>query len=435
MINQTAAAISQFQEIKLVLKQTESNIRAFALSTDSVYLIPSIAEQQDQISTNLLSIQKSGQLDDLAPKSISVLKNKIDSRFAFWKKVITEPDCLKNKECYSEDNRQMNELELLFNSIIYDHKKLLLEQNRIYNNYTEYLIPVILITSLLGIIISFISYMGLKNDLKVKVENLTQLNNLKTELEFKVNSLNRSNYELDQFAYVASHDLQEPLRKIISFSEVLIHEKDSKLSSTATSYLGVISKASVRMKRLIEDLLEYSRLSQTSAHEYEEIELEIMLVGILKDLEIPIKEKQVDISLSKLPPIWGIKFQLNQLFLNLISNSLKYSSPNRLPIIKINHQIINGNLIFDFSAHASEQYCKIEVIDNGIGFEEKYAQDIFMIFNRLHSRHEYEGTGIGLSICKRVVENHKGFIQAFGHENEGAMFRVYLPIKPINHYA
>lgn len=431
MVNRSQEAISHIQDLRLCLKETESNIRAYALSNNSIFLIPSLDEQQYKANSLLTQITEDINREGIEDISIELLNAKINGRFKFWKNIAKNPDCFQQPACFMESNKQMNALELDFSTIIYNQKKLLQERNRKYVNNAEILIPIILFTSLVGIIISVFAYLGLQNEIRTKQETLSKLSLFKAELESKILELNHTNNELDQFAYIASHDLQEPLRKIISFSEVLTKNHGRELNSDGKVYLDIISTASLRMRKFIEDLLNYSRLSQIDNTLFEEVNLNKLLNGVLKDLEVSINEKNAKITVSSLPIVWGIKFQLHQLFLNLISNSLKYSSTERNPELSIKYRPISGDSITDFTAYASVTYYQLEIKDNGIGFDNENDKEIFMIFNRLHSRNEYSGTGIGLAICKKIIDNHKGFIKAKGVINEGATFTIILPENPL----
>ncbi|RYZ30998.1 MAG: PAS domain S-box protein [Chitinophagaceae bacterium] len=245
----------------------------------------------------------------------------------------------------------------------------------------------------------------------------------KEVLELKVKErtadLERSNYELLQFASVASHDLKEPLRKISIFSNLLKDKHGESLESASQRYLENIIQSSGRMSNLIDDLLTFSRLSQTNI-EFHPVDLNELLKGIVHDLEIPIQEKGATINISNMCVVDGISLQLGQVFQNLISNSLKFSRPNEASVINITSGISTIN---------SEQWCIIHYQDNGIGFKQEYAGKIFEIFQRLHTREKYEGTGVGLSIVKKIITQHNGDIKAFGEEGKGARFEISLPMK------
>lgn len=242
-------------------------------------------------------------------------------------------------------------------------------------------------------------------------------------LELKVKErtadLERSNYELLQFASVASHDLKEPLRKISIFSNLLKDKHGASFEPSSQRFLDNIIQSSGRMSNLIDDLLTFSRLSQTNI-EFHSVDLNELLNGIVHDLEIPIQEKGATINISNMCVIDGISLQLGQVFQNLISNSLKFSRPDQPSVIDITSEIRSIN---------NQQWCIIHYQDNGIGFKQEYAGKIFEIFQRLHTREKYEGTGVGLAIVKKIINQHNGDINAFSEEGKGARFEIRLPVK------
>ncbi|HEY0060011.1 MAG TPA: response regulator [Flavisolibacter sp.] len=235
------------------------------------------------------------------------------------------------------------------------------------------------------------------------------------------------NEELDRFAYVASHDLQEPLRKIMIFSDVMSAKLQEKVDPEVQGCLNKITKASERMQKLINDLLKFSRHTNNEA-EFTEVDLNQVVEGVLCDIETEISRKGAELKVAKLPVVWGITSQIQQLFQNLLSNSLKFARLEGRPEISIQSELVKGSsLLTNDLKLKSNIYHQITIKDNGIGFDPKYSEDIFVVFKRLHSYHEFEGTGIGLSICKKIIEQHKGFISAEGKLNEGAVFSVAFP--------
>jgi PAS domain S-box-containing protein len=232
------------------------------------------------------------------------------------------------------------------------------------------------------------------------------------ELEGK---LIQTNQELEQFAYIASHDLQEPLRKVIAFGN-LLKEKASTLDEESKDYIDRMKRSSERMQRLIEDLLTYSRLGRGN-QELKPVNMNEVLSDVLLDLEVTIKKKSAKIERDEFPTVLANELQIQQLFQNLLSNSLKYSKKDVPPHIFVKNKILDDNAV------------EITVVDNGIGFDEKYADRIFVPFQRLHHRNEYEGTGVGLAICKKIVELNKGTIKVKSKEGEGSTFIIQLPMQ------
>ncbi|QMW03617.1 sensor histidine kinase [Spirosoma foliorum] len=248
------------------------------------------------------------------------------------------------------------------------------------------------------------------------------------ELESTVRELNRSNEDLSQFAYIASHDLQEPLRKIQQFGD-LLQTRNNELSGDSRTYLGRMQSAANRMSVLIKDLLSFSRLS-TRREAPVPVALTALINNCLENLSLPIEETQAQIHIHTLPIIEGEASQLGQLFQNLLSNALKFHQQDVPPQIHIQSQEIASADLPDTikPARQSSLYHRIEVRDNGIGFDEKYLDRIFQVFQRLHGKNEFEGTGVGLAICQKVANNHGGAITATSQPGEGSTFQVYLPI-------
>lgn len=232
------------------------------------------------------------------------------------------------------------------------------------------------------------------------------------------------NKELEQFAYIASHDLQEPLRKIKTFADIL--QQNLTSPAVATMYLEKIDHSANRMSQLIQSILSYSRLSKLT-DEFAAISLSDVIDNVRQDYELLINEKNAQIVCYPLPVVIASAPQMNQLFANLIANSLKYCV--RPPVITITSSQVAKSEIHNQPVNlSSSTYLQIAVQDNGIGFDEKYVDKVFGIFQRLHSRHSYEGTGIGLALCKRIMENHNGFITAKSTPDVGSTFLVYFPL-------
>ena len=245
-------------------------------------------------------------------------------------------------------------------------------------------------------------------------------------LEEKNRALIQSNAELASFNHIASHDLQEPLRKIQTFISRISENEIVAMSETGQEYFTKIQRSVNRMRILIDDLLLFSRTNKTEKV-FEKTDLNILLESATQDLAQVIQEKKAIIKTVQLPMLEVIPFQIQQLFINLIGNSLKYCKSDISPIIKIDCEKVNANEYFTFKTDTHKKYYKISVADNGLGFEQQYAENIFILFHRLYHISEYPGTGIGLAICKKIAENHDGFIIAEGKPDIGATFIVFLP--------
>lgn len=248
----------------------------------------------------------------------------------------------------------------------------------------------------------------------------------------KANSeLNYSNESLEQFAYIASHDLQEPLRKIRTFSTLLRDRFNEALPDGARELITKITSSSERMSTLINEVLDFSRILHENKG-FEKVNLNNIVSDIVNDLDILNTAKKVIIHYEKLPVIEAMPLQMSQLFYNLISNAVKFSKTNVEPVITISSKILSEQeLAKHKSLNKNIFFCEISVQDNGIGFEQQYAEQIFLIFHRLHGRSEFSGTGIGLALCKKIVVNHHGEIFAISDAVNGALFKILLPLTQI----
>jgi light-regulated signal transduction histidine kinase (bacteriophytochrome) len=267
-------------------------------------------------------------------------------------------------------------------------------------------------------------------ELIVRVTNHINLKKIRREIELNLEKLvaertlelQRSNEDLQQFAHVASHDLKEPVRKIKTFSSRLQSEFGHDLPAKGKMYIDKIQGATNRMYDMIEGVLKYSTLNEEQLP-VELVDLNAVLQNIEADFELVIHQKHAVIHKGELPPIEGAPVLIYQLFYNLINNSLKFSRPEVAPVINITSSVESEN---------GRAKAKITIADNGIGFDQEHADRIFDTFTRLNSKDKYEGTGLGLALCKKIVEKHKGTIYASGSENEGAAFTILIPLIQTN---
>lgn len=265
------------------------------------------------------------------------------------------------------------------------------------------------------------------NDQKQQHEILEKKVDERTRELTKMNhALEISNNDLQQFASVASHDLQEPLRKIHLYANLINDRHGAHLDGAAT-YLHKILQSSARMKSIINNIMSYSKLSAENV-EFQPTDINEMIGELLEDLEISISERNASVYVSKFPLIDTIPGQIRQVFQNIIGNALKFSKPNVPPQISITAVLVD-KLSVNAAPHPKGDYCCITIKDNGIGFNERFTESIFLLFHRLHSKDAYEGTGIGLAIAKKIIEKHHGLISAQSKENQGSTFTIILPVR------
>lgn len=249
------------------------------------------------------------------------------------------------------------------------------------------------------------------------------------ELEHKRYELELSNQELEQFAHVASHDMKEPIRKMLVLTEQLQMDSSNIFSEKSKNYIDRIRKSATRLAQLVDGVLAHSSLGGEEAG-IQKVSLDELMAKIESDLELPLQQKKAVLKYSNLPVIHGAPFLIYQLFYNLINNSLKFTRSGVKPVIEIETRRISLSDANEYGLMNNSPYYEIVVKDNGIGFRSEHAQSIFRRFVRLNSRDNFEGTGLGLAVCKTIVEKHEGAIVAYGEENVGATFKIILPVHP-----
>lgn len=260
--------------------------------------------------------------------------------------------------------------------------------------------------------------------MKGTVQDITDRKRTEQELMQRTVDLQRSNENLQQFASIASHDLNEPLRKISTFTDLVFATEGEKLTERSKNHLQKVKDSSKRMRKMIDDILAFSAVNKPQ--EPEVYSLQSLLDESLEALEFQIKEKNATVRSDGLPEAVVIPFQMRQLFQNLVSNSIKFSREGVPPLIEIGHTSIKSAPDLP-GLRKADKYLVIRFSDNGIGFEQEYADRIFGLFNRLHGKHVYDGTGIGLAICRKAAENHGGVLTAESAVEKGASFTLYLP--------
>lgn len=278
---------------------------------------------------------------------------------------------------------------------------------------------------------NIVKWIGAATQIQKQVE---QRYELEREVENRTNELKQANIELvkmnqelEEFTYVSSHDLQEPLRKIQTFASLILEKENQNLSENGKKYCHLMQNEAQRMKVLIQDLLAFSQLN-TADIKFENTDLNLIIEEVKKDFTETIVQKHALIEVKEICEVHVIPFQFRQLMHNLISNALKFSNPNIPPHIKIESRNIKYSKINIANLPIQKEYCHISITDNGIGFEKEYSEKIFEVFQRLHGKEKYKGTGIGLAIVKKIVDNHKGLITATSEVNKGTKFDIYIPV-------
>jgi PAS domain S-box-containing protein len=259
--------------------------------------------------------------------------------------------------------------------------------------------------------------------------DITKLKEYEQELEVKINELNRSNKDLEEFAYIASHDLHEPLRKLSTFGQRLSSIAENELSPGNKDYLNRMLKATDNMRNLIDNLLEFSRVTR-GVSTFVRTDLNQLIAEVLNELELRIEETKAEIRVDNMPQMEVVPSQIKQVFNNLLNNALKFIRPEAKPLISFRCEHLSAEERKQYKLKQNREYFKITVEDNGIGFDSVYAEKIFQIFQRLHGKSEYSGSGIGLAICRKIADNHNGLIFAESEPGKGSSFTIILPDKP-----
>ncbi|MFQ3178611.1 MAG: signal transduction histidine kinase [Pseudoalteromonas tetraodonis] len=438
-LDNTNMLSTAIEQMHLSVVQAESGQRGYLLTQDDDYLAPyydavaQIESQTDYVRS--LNYEIEGQAERIATLILLV-----DSKIAELKSTVQL--ALNDKEeramliLNSHKGRDLyREIRVLVNDI--QDRELLFKVSHFsklaqIKNEAKITFAITAITSALLISGMFLlARLNLKNaavyraELEMQNETLASKVTERTqELTLYSDELSRSNRELEEFAFVASHDLQEPLRKIQAFSDRLESMFKDELGEKGADYIARMKNAAQRMSNLINDLLEFSRVT-TRGKDFTDTNLNSILNDILSDLEIAINESNAQVITVDMPIIQADPSQMHQLFLNLISNAVKFRAPNVNPVIDIGFERINE---FSEEHNSKVSWHVITVKDNGIGFSAEYADKIFVPFQRLHGRSQYKGTGIGLSVCRRIVERHGGTITAISTPNEGATFIIKLPV-------
>src|SRR5215203_59594 len=429
-LNETNIVKLKLEQTISALHDAESAQRGFLLTKDSIFLgsyLAAFNKAKTMTSQIRELIKSSDQQRDLA-----ALQGFIDLRFNSFNRVIDQYNNLEikvetrqmyllmNKSVMDSINYYAQNINLREDNMVLETEK----AKRKYSFLTPLFAVLLMIISVGILVLSYGKIIEHLNRLRKVFSKLKKLNN---ELKQKNYKLELYNKELDSFSYIASHDLKEPIRKILTYSNQIEIEGNPKLSETNSNHLNRIKHSAQRMQNLLNDLLLYSHVSMNEKS-FEEVDLNKIVDDVIHNLREEIVETDTQIKAEKLPVIKGMPFQIKQLFENLISNSIKYKQDNMPPSITIGGCVVDENEVNEIIYKESDLYYKLFIKDNGVGFDQVYAEKIFKLFQRLHTKTDKPGTGIGLTICKKIVDNHNGFIKATSEINKGTTFEIYLPL-------
>lgn len=431
---ETQDILQRTSELYATILERETNIRGFVITGDEEFLS---FYRQSLVDAQLLLDQLKGLTNENAVQRENLLKLEalIKERVEVFELTVNYYQQNGSLEGFVSPNRVNSALErykqikMVVTDINDEENRVFVEKNRSLLNNINALPFIVGMISLFSISVGFITLFSIFHYNKAQQIAAKRIQNYQEKLQDQLYLLDDSNKELEQFAYVASHDLQEPLRKITAFSDLLIEQYSDKIEGEGELYLDRITVAANRMRRLITDLLEYSRAGRENSEKEVEIDLSIIAENVVDDLEIAIHEKKAEVTIGPLPTVLGKETELRQVFQNLISNALKFSKPDIPPQIEIKSVSATQDEVLEYPMLDPDlEYHKITVQDNGIGFDEGYAEKIFAIFQRLHGRDIFEGTGIGLSISKKIIEKYKGTIYASSEKDQGSVFTILLPV-------
>ena len=413
----------QLEKMFSYLKDAETGQRGFIITKDSLFLEPYFTARQninksfDQL-TKLADTQQQQERLDTIYRLINSRFEHLEMSLSIINTIPMNSQLLKTNMQTGKNMMDSIRLEMTKLSAIED--AYLTQRQAKYDQKISITPLLSLLLFLFAMTIFIISYWRINLDI-----NRSNLHTI--DLKARNRELEQKNKELASFNHVASHDLQEPLRIVQTYISRLTGNEIESLSDKSKDYLDRINVAITRMRILIDDLLLFSRTNKGDSL-FEMTDLNKLLENAKEDLAQSLEEKKVTIRSATLPTLEVIPFQIQQLLINLIGNSIKYSR-SEVPLqIQIGCEKVTPSELPGLKADQKKKFYKITVTDNGIGFEQQFAEHIFTLFQRLHHDDEYEGTGIGLAICKKIVENHSGFITAEGRPGEGSSFFIYLPI-------
>ena len=429
-INQANVVSLKLEQTLSTLKDAEAAQQGFLLTSDSLFLQPYLGAHER--SVKLLGELRFLVNDAEQQKNLNALTTLVEVRYRSFETVIDQYNLpginphtkkahlLKGKASMDSIRYHVGAIKRIEESLMKEK-----EQVKQKHSFLAPLYAFLLIVTALGVLLFF--YTKTMKQLSRTKRLLKKLRHLNGKLRQKNYELEMYNKELDSFTYIASHDLKEPLRKIHTYTNMIAESELQTLSEKNVLHFTRIQQAVKRMQNLLDDLLLYSHTTKP-AIAFEEVDLNNIVKVVEENLAEEIQEHKAQIKTGKLPVVKGLPFQIKQLFENLIINSLKYRKEDASPCIHIEGSLVDKKDVGLNLHKKSKQYYKILFRDNGLGFEQSYADKVFQLFQRVHTDGKHSGTGIGLTICKKIIQNHNGFIKASSEVNVGTLFEIYFPV-------
>ncbi|AWI26944.1 sensor histidine kinase [Flavobacterium pallidum] len=433
LVDHTNTVKLELEKYASTIKDIESAQRGFLLTKDSIYY-NEFNDHLRKIKPKIDSVRRLTKDSRLQQLYVNVLEDLTEKRIAVMLQTMALGDInkipksqrLKNRAQRIFFRKHINKMMAVEESFL-KKRTILMERQ---SSLTPLFTVLLMISALIALILS---YYAINRELKISDRLKGNLEESKNELTQKNITLQGNNEqleavnkELEAFTYISSHDLQEPLRKIQTLISLVLEKESATLTDTGKNYLERIRNSSERMQDLIKDLLAYSRVTTEHFH-VAQGNLNDIVNEVISDLEEELTAKNAVIEVQGEEKVFMIETQFRQLLTNLISNAVKFSRENITPRIVVENKTIKGTMVPFEKAIPEKNYSLITIRDNGIGFDMQYRDRIFEVFQRLYSSQQYAGTGIGLAIVKKIVENHSGFIAAESIEGEGTVFNVYLP--------
>ncbi|MDO6572505.1 MULTISPECIES: sensor histidine kinase [unclassified Gilvimarinus] len=442
-ISNTLQVLALVQDLKASLVSAETGKRGYLLTADGQYLAPyhkamedidrllqELSNSNTEIAEQLIRFDK---LKILINKKIDRMQEKVHLVHLGQRSEAIEE--LKN----DVGIELMREIDTLIGEMAAEERELLNDNRTVATEDRKIIFSVLMATNVVGLLLAIGIFISVyRHSRKIQLLNY-EIEKANNELEEKVanrtfaleqysDELQRSNRELEEFAFIASHDLQEPLRKIRAFGDRLRQKYKESLDERGADYVERMHAASERMSQLIDDLLSFSRVT-TRQEPFKLVDLNEVVAGALEDLEFALEDSGAVVEVGELPEIYADASQLRQVMMNLLSNSIKFRRSGVNPSIAVTCEAVD---LGDEYEQLTGQWWRFTFVDNGIGFDEQYADKVFNLFQRLHGRDEYKGTGIGLALCRKIIERHGGTIVAISAPGKGATFQFDLPSKQVN---